>query len=130
VILRTGHPGEIQVNTPALLFGKGPKADFVAAHGQSLWDHIKARYHIESSLGHALYEIYRDNKLNKVGKGAADLSKRYYDYLRAEPDFVVARQLQEDLNKLKSEHRRYFKSCDELPPARPSIPARAFRSTG
>jgi hypothetical protein len=93
VILHTGHPGEIQVNVPGVLFGKGPKEDFVAAHGQQVWDQIKSRYQIESSIAHGLYEIFRENKKNAIGTEAADLSVDYYDYLRGQPNFQVAWKL-------------------------------------
>ncbi len=97
--------GEIQVNIPEVLYGKGPAEDFRRAAGSLEWDRIRTRFQIESSLHHALYEIWRVDKAGRNGLEAADLSKKYLDYLRGHPNFLVARELQEKLNDYKLKHK-------------------------
>ena len=105
VRLRNGVPGEIQVNVPEILYGKGPKEDFCKGLGQREWDRIRSQYRIESSLGHGLYEVYRVAKASDNGKEATKLSKEYYGYLRGAPRFDVARALQEKLTAFKEKNK-------------------------
>jgi len=116
VILRNGQPGEIQVNIPEVLYGKGPKKDFCAAHTSKVWSEIRARYQIESSLGHGLYEIWREAEESQSGKEAAALSTRYYRYLRGAPDFKVAGVLQGELDVFKAKNRESFHGEEVAPP--------------
>jgi len=133
VRLRNGVPGEIQVNIPEVLYGKGPREEFCNAAGQKVWDLIRARFQIESSLGHGLYEIWRKDKGGHNGKLAAMLSKQYYDYLRGVPNVGVARRLQEELTSFKNKNKNAVDDKGKLvfhwdeailltPAARPAIP--------
>ena len=105
VRLRNGSPCEIQLNIPEVLYGKGPKKEFCMVAGQAEWDRISRRYQIESSLCHALYEIWRADKTGDNGLEAAALCKKYLDYLRGEPNFFVARELQEKLTDFKTKNK-------------------------
>lgn len=105
VRLRNGTPGEIQVNIPEVLYGKGPKDDFCNAAGEQTWNRIRSRFQIESSLGHGLYEMWRKDKCGSNGKVAALLSRQYYDYLRGVPNINVARQLQGELTAFKNKNK-------------------------
>lgn len=105
VRLRNGVPGEIQVNIPEVLYGKGPREEFCNAAGLKEWNMIRSRFQIESSLGHGLYEIWRKDKAGLNGKFAAILSKQYYDYLRGIPNIQVARPLQGELTAFKTKNK-------------------------
>lgn len=106
VRLRCGVPGEIQVNIPEVLYGKGPKDDFCNAAGQDSWDRIRSRFQIESSLGHGLYEVWRKDKGASLNsRMAANLSRQYYDYLRSVPNIGVARPLQGELTAFKTKNK-------------------------
>lgn len=105
VRLRNGTPGEIQVNVPEVLYGKGPKEAFTNAKCESDWNFVRLRFQIESSLGHGLYEIWRKDKGGNNGKLAALLSKQYYDYLRGVPNTSVARPLQGELTAFKTKNK-------------------------
>lgn len=105
VRLRNGVPGEIQVNIPEVLYGKGPREEFCNTAGQREWNFINSRFKIESSLGHGLYEIWRKDKGGLNGKLAALLSKQYYDYLRGVPNIDMARRLQGELTAFKTRNK-------------------------
>lgn len=106
VRLRNGVPGEIQINIPEVLYGKGPKDDFCNAAGQDSWDRIRSRFQIESSLGHGLYEVWRKDKGASLNsRMAANLSKQYYDYLRGVPNIGIARPLQAELTIFKTKNK-------------------------
>lgn len=87
-----GNKGEIQVNTPALMYAKS-LPEFRNALPQ-LESSIKARYHlVAGGLGHTLYETYRAEPADKLtgksltprGRTYGNASKLYYNYFRSDP---------------------------------------------
>lgn len=95
-----GRPGEIQVNTTEMMYGKMRKVRFLESVGQHYYGKIKGDYAVEGGLGHALYEIYRVEPHPKSEKAdaAATLSKDYYSYLRGKPDANTAAMLRASIN--------------------------------
>jgi hypothetical protein len=81
-----GNKGEIQINTPALMYAKSLPEFIIALPGQEAL--MKATYPlVPGGLGHELYETHRDTKKQPEAKrrayGAA--SKLYYNYFRSYP---------------------------------------------
>lgn len=80
-----GHKGEIQVNTPVMMYAKS-LPEFRDAF-PDLEAKMKATYsYVPGGLGHILYETWRDKATppaQKKSYGAA--SKYYYNYFRSEP---------------------------------------------
>jgi hypothetical protein len=79
-----GNKGEVQINTPALMYAKSPP-EFRKAlpHLEPL---IKATYPlVPGGLGHERYETYRVRKETPVGRAYANASKLYYNYFRSDP---------------------------------------------
>lgn len=82
VEMLNGRPAEIQVNTSTILYGQFPESDFARLVGAGVCRSIKQKLQIGGGMGHGLYEIYRVNAHNEKGAEAADLSRRYFEYLR------------------------------------------------
>lgn len=101
VRLSNGEFGEIQVNTPEILYGKMKPDTFIKKFG--LWKYlcIKHKYGLEGGFGHALYEVYRDKPNTLRGQQVARISQRYYDCFRhvKKPDELKA--VREQLNAFK-----------------------------
>lgn len=79
-----GNKGEIQVNTPPIMYGKS-----LSMFRKTLGDlegKMKATYPlVRGGLGHQLYEVYRVQPLSAVGLAHAHASKLYYNYFRSDP---------------------------------------------
>ncbi len=111
--LPNGEPGEVQVNSKAVLFGKMSKREFCQQIGVSGGDYwiLGKKYGVEGGLGHPLYEIFRENQTER-GRLAASLSKRYYNVLRAFPhgDAEDRKKLVGELAAFRKakENARYF----------------------
>ena len=106
--LPNGRTGEIQANTPNIMYGKMSKEKFVEFIDAQKHAEIQTRYGIECGMGHGLYEIFRSNR-NGQGKKASDVSKTYYGFLRAPvPDMSKKQALQQDLAAFKQQFPDIF----------------------
>lgn len=112
VRFKNGRPGEIQVNSANIMYGKMSQERFVSTFesGQTLRKNLEIKYKIAGGMGHGLYEIQRSN-IKSGGAEASKLSRRYYAHLRQErPNLVDAKQIQSDLLKFSDsdKFRDYF----------------------
>tara|TARA_B110000211_G_scaffold60884_1_gene68651 strand:+ start:216 stop:1034 length:819 start_codon:yes stop_codon:yes gene_type:complete len=107
--LPNGRLGEIQINTPNILFGKMSEDDFVKDLGQELHSLLKLKYHqIDCGMGHALYKIYRESGGQKK-KNAETLSSDYYKFLRSDvPSLQIGKKLKEKLKEFRQKNRLHF----------------------
>jgi hypothetical protein len=79
-----GNKGEIQVNTPAMMYAKS-LPEFRRALG-NLEPLMKATYPlVPGGLGHALYVGFRNCKQTPIGRSYMAASKLYYNYFRSSP---------------------------------------------
>jgi hypothetical protein len=79
-----GNKGEIQVNTPPLMYAKSLSM-FRKSLG-SMEQHMRASYPlVHGGLGHKLYEVYRVQPQTSIGRAHAHASKLYYNYFRSDP---------------------------------------------
>jgi hypothetical protein len=80
-----GHKGEIQINTPALMYAKSLHEFRNALPGKEAL--IKATYPlVPGGLGHMLYDTHRDKKKTEdVRRTYGHASKLYYNYFRSYP---------------------------------------------
>lgn len=79
-----GNKGEIQVNTPAMMYAKS-LPEFRNALGR-LEPLMKATYPlVPGGLGHALYEGFRNQRETPAGRAYMSASKLYYNYFRSSP---------------------------------------------
>jgi hypothetical protein len=88
VFVRTsnGRPGEIQINTPPIIYAKQHQRSVVNSIGQDNYLKVKMTYQLQGGLGHIFYEIYRANLPGAAD--AAELSRSYYQFFRNRiPDF-------------------------------------------
>lgn len=106
--LPNGRSGEIQANTPNIMYGKMSQEKFCKFLNPQKHVEIKGRYQIECGLGHGLYEVYRSN-LQGGGQAAANLSKQYYGFLRSpNPTPAVRDSLQAELTAFKKKYSSVF----------------------
>jgi hypothetical protein len=79
-----GNKGEVQINTPALMYAKSlPEFRKALPDLEPL---MKATYPlVPGGLGHELYETYRVQKDTPIGRTYANASKLYYNYFRSDP---------------------------------------------
>ena len=81
--MSNGIYGEIQVNTPAMIYAKEKVEDAKAILGEKLWNEIQKKTGLEGGLGHAYYE-----KLRVLPEDSAEykkwekLSREYYSHFR------------------------------------------------
>lgn len=80
-----GNKGEIQINTPALMYAKSLPEFRNALPGQE--GLVKATYPlVPGGLGHALYEVHRDKtRPAEQRRTYGNASKLYYNYFRSYP---------------------------------------------
>ena len=85
VKLANGQIGEIQVNTPKMIYAKEKPVDAIRTIGQAKYDEIKRKTGIEGGKGHTIYEEYRDLVKKPITKKSAkriteleNQSKSYY----------------------------------------------------
>jgi hypothetical protein len=84
-VLRTkaGIPGEIQVNTPEMIYAKESKAVAEAILGKERYAEIASKTGEPGGVGHTLYEEFRVmSKGDPKGPKLATESKAYYDRIR------------------------------------------------
>lgn len=80
---QAGIPGEIQVNTPQMIYAKEPPPLARALLGDDVYDAVAARAGVEGGLGHKYYEQWR--VLPGKGDEAAAIaskSRAYYNAVR------------------------------------------------
>ncbi len=109
VRLQNGEAGEIQANLPNVLYGQFKESLFQQVFGVSLFMRIKSSYQVEGGVGHPFYEIYRTGRGTMQGKQAADLSTRYFNYLRGMPNLNVGKALQQEIDTFKQSNRSAFR---------------------
>jgi hypothetical protein len=81
ILVRDGVKGEIQVNSPQMIYAKEPKAKDIL--GSNLFNKIKEKSGLPHGLGHGYYEDYRilspAEKQSEKGIKLVEESKRYYE---------------------------------------------------
>lgn len=102
-----GNKGEIQVNTPSMMYAKS-LPEFRNALGIERENEIKAKYHlVPGGLGHLIYERFRDCRHTSIGQSYMNASKVYYSYFRSSPPNqevgLQARQATLSLNLINNE---------------------------
>lgn len=84
-VSRGGHRGEIQINTPPMMYAKSIK-EYQNTAGKEAVADMKAKYGlVPGGLGHALYESFRNCKKTPIGIQNMEASKLYYAYFRSSP---------------------------------------------
>jgi hypothetical protein len=108
--LPNGRLGEIQINTPNILFGKMSEDNFVRYLGQERHSLLKLKYHqIDCGMGHTLYKIYRGSGGQKIKTEAATLSSDYYTFLRSDvASLQMGKKLKEKLKEFKQKNSFHF----------------------
>lgn len=83
--LANGQIGEIQVNTPKMIYAKEKPVDAIRTIGQAKYNEIKRQTGIDGGKGHTIYEEYRDLVKKPITKKSAkriaeleNQSKSYY----------------------------------------------------
>jgi len=80
---RAGIPGEIQVNSPEMIYAKEPEALSRVLLGDDTYNAVAAKANVEGGLGHKYYEEWRVLDPNSVeAKAIAERSRAYYDAIR------------------------------------------------
>jgi hypothetical protein len=85
VKLSNGQIGEIQVNTPKMIYAKEKPEDAIRTIGKAKYDEIKRQTGLEGGKGHTIYEEYRELVKKPITKESAkrlteleQQSKNYY----------------------------------------------------
>jgi uncharacterized Zn-binding protein involved in type VI secretion len=80
---RAGIPGEIQVNSPEMIYAKEPEPLARALLGDDTYDAVAAKTSVPGGLGHQYYEDFRVlDKSSPQAQAIADKSKAYYEAVR------------------------------------------------
>lgn len=84
VELPNGEIGEMQVNTPQMIFGKEVERDARMILGDALWERLKANAgSLIPGLGHKMYEVLRDDSIDDERLDIVERNSRiYYDRIR------------------------------------------------
>lgn len=81
---KNGITGEIQVNSPEMIYAKETPKNARAILGDDVYDSISAKTGIEGGLGHKLYEQWRALPEGNQGRLPIEAqSKAYYDAIRS-----------------------------------------------
>jgi hypothetical protein len=85
IIFKTnnGMYGEVQINTPEMIYAKETESVGRKMLGEKKYDEISLRIGVKGGLGHKLFEEWRslnDEKDYKRKKEIQDRSKQYYSY--------------------------------------------------
>jgi hypothetical protein len=81
---KNGITGEIQVNSPEMIYAKETPKNARAILGDDVYDSISAKTGIEGGLGHKLYEQWRALPEGSPGRLPLEAqSKAYYDAIRS-----------------------------------------------
>lgn len=82
---RAGIHGEIQVNTPEMIYAKESPPLAKALLGDDVYDAVAARSGVEGGLGHKYYEQWRVlPEESAAAKAIASQSRDYYNAVRSE----------------------------------------------
>lgn len=90
-----GNKGEIQVNTPPLMYAKSLSM-FRKTLGDLEPKMIATYPLVHGGLGHQLYEVYRVQPQTPIGRAHAHASKLYYNYFRSDPPNMLWGQAARD----------------------------------
>lgn len=84
VELPNGEIGEMQVNTPQMIFGKEVERDARMILGDGLWERLRANAgNLIPGLGHRMYEVLRDDSIDDERLDIVERNSRiYYDRIR------------------------------------------------
>lgn len=81
--MRAGIPGEIQVNSPEMIYAKEPEALARVLLGDETYNAVAAKTDVPGGLGHKYYEDFRvSDKSSLEAQAIADKSKAYYEAVR------------------------------------------------
>ncbi len=81
---QAGIFGEVQVNTPAMIYAKEPESIAKALPGNDLYNSIAVKAKIPGGQGHKLYEQWRILPASDPGRSVIETkSKAYYDVVRS-----------------------------------------------
>jgi len=80
---QSGIYGEIQVNSPAMIYAKEPETLARVLLGNDVYNTVATQTKVPGGLGHHLYEQWRAPNVNpSEAKIIAEKSKAYYDAIR------------------------------------------------
>ncbi|MCD5973951.1 PAAR domain-containing protein, partial [Pseudomonas quasicaspiana] len=80
---RAGIPGEIQVNSPEMIYAKEPEPLARILLGDDTYNAVAAKTDVPGGLGHKYYEDFRVlDKASPEAQAIADKSKAYYEAVR------------------------------------------------
>ncbi|WP_339533364.1 PAAR domain-containing protein [Pseudomonas mucidolens] len=80
---RAGIPGEIQVNSPQMIYAKEPEPLARVLLGDDTYNAVAAKTEVPGGLGHKYYEDFRVlDKASPEAQAIADKSKAYYEAVR------------------------------------------------
>lgn len=83
LMTRAGIVGEIQVNSPAMIYAKEPEALARVLLGNDTYDNIATASGLPGGLGHAYYEQWRVLDADTpAAQAIAEQSKNYYNTMR------------------------------------------------
>jgi uncharacterized membrane protein YkoI len=83
MMTKAGITGEIQVNSPEMIFAKEPEALARNLLGSETYDAVAAKTGVPGGMGHTLYEDWRVMDSNtSAAQAIADKSKAYYNAIR------------------------------------------------
>jgi len=80
---KAGLTGEIQVNSPKMIYAKESPANAKSILGEEKWNEIAAKTNLPGGLGHKLYEEYRSLPLGDPERDRLEIeSSAYYNQIR------------------------------------------------
>jgi hypothetical protein len=80
---KAGIKAEIQVNSPQMIFAKGPEGDAKGVLGEHMFSEVQARSGVECCLGHKFYEDWRKLPQDDPHRDTlAAACKNYYKSVR------------------------------------------------
>ncbi|MNZ26550.1 hypothetical protein D3C78_437450 [compost metagenome] len=83
MMTRAGIPGEIQVNSPQMIFAKEPEALARNLLGNETYDAVASQAGVPGGLGHRYYEDWRVlDPTSSSAQAIAEKSKAYYNAVR------------------------------------------------
>lgn len=109
--------GEIQINTPEMIYGKQDEKTALSMLGEKRYNAIRKATGIEGGLGHDLYEVIRvlDRRIPEQMRMKELLvadSKEYYSYFASNSPYKktrTARQLVKDINEHIEQSKPFLK---------------------
>lgn len=81
-----GIVGEVQINTPRMIYAKEKPEDAMRILGRELWEKIRRETGMDGGLGHKYYEEFRllseEEQRSEKGEALRKASEAYYDRFR------------------------------------------------